>query len=170
MREGLQFGARYAWRRLRGKVGRFGVAAVTFGRPMSISTLAQRDPPDLVHMLGTHLLEDIRAFTPVTTTPLVMAAMYQLQAPVTKEALLAEMARLQAGFSDQALDETDKGVAFDRTLSEMVMRDLLVEDEKGFTISDADLAAFYANTLRPHLGENAQTMIPKPVVAETTKT
>lgn len=170
MREGLQFGARYAWRRMRGRVGRFGVAAVTFGRPMSISQLAAQNPPDLVHMLGAHLLEDIRAITPITTTPLAMAAMYQLDAPVTKEKLVAEMARLRAGFPAEALGETHAGEAFDRTLSEMVVRDLLVETAEGLTIADADLAAFYANSLRPHLAQRAQAKIPEPVVVEASKT
>ncbi|MEP0566028.1 MAG: 1-acyl-sn-glycerol-3-phosphate acyltransferase [Paracoccaceae bacterium] len=168
--EGLQFGARYAWRRLRGKVGRFGVAAVTFGRPMSISELAEGNPPDLVQTLGAHLLEDTRAFTPVTTTPLAMAAMFQVAAPVSKEVLLSEMARLKADFPQQAVDATDRDDAFDRALSEMVMRDLLVEENGTYALKDEELAAFYANTLRPHLGELPVGAIPKPVVSELVKT
>ena len=168
--EGIQFGARYAWRRLRGKVGRFGVAAVTFGRPMSISTLAEKNPPDLVQTLGAHLLEDIRAFTPVTTTPLAMAAMFQLTAPVSKNTLSEEMARLKADFPPEALDETEQGDAFDRALAEMVVRDLLVESSAGYTLKNEELAGYYANSLRPHLGKKPVGAIPRPVVSKTAKT
>ena len=168
--EGIQFGARYAFRRMFRKVGRFGVAAVTFGRPMSISDLARMNPPDLVQTLGAHLLEDIRSITPVTTTALAMVAMFQLPAPVSKEALLREMARLQANFPPEAADETDKDEAFDRALAEMVVRGLLDGDEGGYTLKDAELAGYYANSLRPHLGDKPLGTIPKPVVSELVKT
>lgn len=170
MTEGLQFGARYAFRRMFGKVGRFGVAAVTFGRPMSISALADTSPEDLVQALGDHLLSNIRAFTPVTTTSLAMAAMYQLDATVSKEALLAEMTQLQSGFPSEAADATAKGDDFDNALDSMAQRELIEEVNEGFVLKDVDLAAFYANTLRPHLSEEAQKAIPEPVLPEATKT
>jgi glycerol-3-phosphate O-acyltransferase len=167
--EGLQFGARYAWRRMRGKVGRFGVAAVTFGRPVAISELADKAPDDLVQALGDHLLANIRAITPVTTAPLVMAAMFQLPAPVNKEALLNEMSRLKAVFPPEAADQTDASADFDHALAVLMMRGLLVENEGGFAIEDTELAAFYANSLRPHLPEDDLKAIPEPVVPESTK-
>lgn len=167
--EGIQFATRYAFRRMRGKVGRFGVAAVTFGRPMSIAEMAATAPDDLVQALGETLLERIRAVTPVTTAPLAMAAMFQLQAPVTKDELLAEMARLKSGFPKEVANEPDAEISFDRVLSVMVLRELLIEDEEKFTIADVDLAAYYANSLRPHLDEKALSVIPEPLVPEVTK-
>ena len=167
--EGIQFATRYAFRRMRGKVGRFGVAAVTFGRPMSIAEMAATAPDDLVQALGETLLERIRAVTPVTTAPLAMAAMFQLQAPVTKDELLAEMARLKSGFPKEVANEPDAEISFDRVLSVMVLRELPIEDEDKFTIADVDLAAYYANSLRPHLDQKALSVIPEPLVPEVTK-
>lgn len=167
--EGIRFGARYAFRRMRGKVGRFGVAAVTFGRPTAIAEMAQGASEDLVQELGDALLARIRAITPVTTAPLAMAAMFQLEAPVTQETLLAEMDRLRASFPKEAADETGSDASFERVLSVLVLRELLVEDSEGFAINDRDLAAFYANTLRPHLDETTLANIPSPVVPEITK-
>lgn len=167
--EGIQFAARYAYRRMRGKVGRFGVAAVTFGRPMSISEMAEPPQDDLVQVLGETLLDRIRAITPVTTAPLAMAAMFQLQAPVTKDALLAEMTRLRSEFPPEVANEPDAETDFDRVLSVMILRELLTEDQDGYSIADVDLAAFYANSLRPHLDQMVLGAIPEPLVPEATK-
>ncbi|NNE89499.1 MAG: glycerol-3-phosphate acyltransferase [Silicimonas sp.] len=167
--EGIHFATRYAYRRMRGKVGRFGVAAVTFGRPISISEMAKSEPDDLVLALGEACLSQIREITPVTTAPLAMAAMFQLQAPVTKDALLAEMTRLRSSFPAEAANEPEEDKHFDRVLSVMVLRELLTEDADGYTIADPELAAFYANSLRPHLDRKALELIPEPVLPEVIK-
>jgi glycerol-3-phosphate O-acyltransferase len=167
--EGFQFASRYAFRRMTGKVGRFGVAAVTFGRPVSISEFGHVAPDALVETLGDALLDKIRAVTPVTTAPLVTAAMFQLPAPVSKEALLAEMDRLKASFPTGVVYEAEAEENFGRVLSVMVMRGLLVENDGAYSVADAELAGFYANTLRPHLSEKALKQIPDPVIPEVTK-
>ncbi|MEM9970852.1 MAG: 1-acyl-sn-glycerol-3-phosphate acyltransferase, partial [Pseudomonadota bacterium] len=57
--EGIGFAARYLWRRLRGKAGRFGVAAVTFGVPVSLASLAEDAPDELVAYAADTLLHRI---------------------------------------------------------------------------------------------------------------
>ena len=168
--EGVRFAMRYAFRRMRGKVGRFGVAAVTFGRPMSIADFQQGGTRDLVQSLADRLMEEIRAATPITTAPLAMAAMLQLKAPVPRSDLRAEMDRLRATFPEIAADESGTDESFERVLSVLVLRELLTESEAGYEIADMDLAIFYANSLRPHLSDDALVAIPAPVIEEAVKT
>ena len=167
--EGIHFAVRYVFRRIRGKVGRFGVAAVTFGCPISIADFQQPDSDDLVQTLADRLMDDIRAAIPITTAPLAMAAMLQLEAPVLQSDLREEMDRLRATFPDIAADESGSDESFERVLSVLVLRELLMESEAGYEIADKDLAIFYANSLRPHLGEATLVAIPASVTEETSK-
>ena len=104
------------------------------------------------------------------TTPLAMAAMFQLTAPVTQDALLAEMTRLRSTFPADVANEPEEEENFERVLSILVLRELLTQNADGYAIADVELAAFYANSLRPHLDDKALAAIPEPLLPEAIKT
>ncbi|CUH38867.1 Glycerol-3-phosphate acyltransferase [Jannaschia seosinensis] len=73
--------ARYLWRhlqlRLTGRFTRFGYAAVSFGRPLSLHRFLARDDADPAAALGDALMERIEEVLPVLPLPLVCEALVQ---------------------------------------------------------------------------------------------
>jgi glycerol-3-phosphate O-acyltransferase len=163
--EGVQFTLRYIWRRLRGLESRFGVAGVTFGRPISLSELAAGAPQtaDLVHLLGERLKEDIRTSVPVVTVPLIMTALFKRDGRATKQDISAEIEKLRAAFigtpPDFAAPQGDNE-ALAGVLEGLVVRHILSREDEIYRIVATDLAIFYANSIRQYLAADAAIAIP----------
>ena len=158
--EGMQFTLRYFWRRATGRVDRFGVAAVTFGRPVSLASLAALNPENLVEDVATRLHDDIKRAVPVTTTPLLLAAMRRDGGRMTVAEIAAAMEALRSTLPDgpaiQAAETRDLA-RIERILGILTLRNILESSEGGYTIKAPDLADFYAASIAPHLSEQGQT-------------
>ena len=160
--EGIRFTLRYLWRRLRGKVGRFGVAAVTFGRPVSVSALAEQGG-DLVETLAAQLHDDIEAEVPLVTGPLVLAALLMSDTPATVEEVADRMRDLRAGLRGKPADEAiapEDTEKLTRALDILTLRHLLDREGGAYRVRERDLAVFYANSIRQHLSADAAARIP----------
>lgn len=161
--EAVRFTFRYIRRRLAGRVGRFGVAAVTFGRPVALSGLAAANSGDLVEHLAGRLASEIRGATPVVTVPLILAALLVNGGSGTVAGIAATKARLRgalpAGAPVFALapDDTE---GLRRELDILVLRRVLAREGETYRILDTHLAAYYANSLSPHLSADAAAAIP----------
>ncbi len=174
--EGIQFTLRYVWRRLRGQAGRFGVAGVTFGRPVSLGRLASSiaADEDIVQTLGARLEEDIRAGVPLVTVPILMTAMLLRNTPSTLDEIAEEMRALRAGLvrtpPDFAVSVDDKPALL-RELNALVLRHILTRDGDHFMIAELDLAVFYANSIAQYLAADAAMAIASHALAiETVET
>jgi len=163
--EGVRFTLRYVWRRLRGHEARFGVAGVTFGRPVSLSDLAGNtaEDGDLVGLLGERLEEDIRAAVPVVTVPLIMAALLKAEGAATLQKIGAEIENLRSSFADVPPDfgipEGDAD-ALSGALDGLVVRNILAKVDDNYRIVEMDLATFYANSIRHYLAADAAIAVP----------
>lgn len=71
---GTTFALRWIWRRMTGRAKRFGYAAVSFGRPVSLRDLHTRQQ-DNVTALAANLMSRIRVNVPVLPVPMVAAAL-----------------------------------------------------------------------------------------------
>ena len=131
--EGLRFALRYIWRRIRGKVGRFGVAAVSFGRPVP-----EHEVTGGVEELGERLIGDIRKEMPITTAASAAAALLSLGGQAEFRAILQAMV--------PQTDQRDPE-ALQQVLDIMVMRHILSKETDSYTIKDPELVEFYANAL-----------------------
>ncbi len=161
--EGLRFTLRYIWRRMNGKVGRFGIAAVTFGRPVSMRDVT-RDGEGRVEVLAQRLSDDIRKGVPVVTSPLALAAMFQLKVSASLAEIAAEMDTLRAMLPDTAADyalHSDQPDALQRELDILALRAIVVREGESYRIGDRDLAAYYANSLKQHFSADAAKAIPE---------
>ncbi len=151
--EGCRFALRYLWRRATGKVDRFGVAAVTFGRPVSLAAMADEQPGDLVQHLARKLHADISAAVPVTTTALVLrvliAAGKTLTVPEISAAMDATRPQLPASAVDHAAASSDPE-KLERVLSILTLRHIVEKGADGYSIKTADLAEFYAASIDMH--------------------
>ena len=169
--EGIVFSIRYLRRRVLGKVGRFGVAAVTFGRPVSLRAMAEDNPSDLVVALADRLIADIRASVPVVNAPLAIAGLLALGGSGDMEAILSEASRLRANLSDEAVDFAsafEDRAAWQRELDILVLRQVLELSGETYSIADKSLAAFYANSIKTHLDPATVAAIPAIVPDDVT--
>ena len=152
--EGIKFSLRYLWRRMRGRVGRFGVAAVVFGRPVSLQALAAEHEDGLVERLGEVLAEEIRADLPIASVPLLLASLIEIGRPAGADEVGECARRLVQGLPEECLvfsDDELKEEEVSRQLDILALRHVLDEDGGRYAIKDLDVAAYYANTLVPHL-------------------
>ncbi len=162
--EGIVFSFRYLTRRLQGKVGRFGVAAVTFGQPVSLSALDREGGEDLVARLAERLVQDMRASVPMVSAPLLIASLLALGDGADLDALLEKAADIRAKLKiaevDFTHDFTDRA-AWQRELDVLVLRSILSVSDGAYSVADKDLAAYYANSILPHLDDEVASAIPE---------
>lgn len=167
--EGIAFTFRYIWRRIRGRETRFGVAGVTFGKPVSLSDLSQgiTDDTDLVHRLGDRLRDDIRSAVPIVTVPLIMTVLLQRGASVTRAEIAEGIEVLRASFEtvppDFGLAAAEDG-RLAAVLDGLVVRNILSQDGETYGIVETELAVFYANSIRQYLAADAVKAIPELVL------
>lgn len=151
--EGMRFSLRYIWRRVRGKVGRFGVAGVVFGKPVSLREVAQGGMENLVERLADILLRDIRAGIPVVTGPLLLLCLASLARPATASEI-AEAAQFRlSSLPRGAVSFADPDVTVDRVTRELnilALRRILACEDGRYRIIAPDIVAYYASSLLPH--------------------
>ncbi len=132
------FSLRYLWRRLRGKVHRFGRAAVVFGPPLPLHEVdgAQRDPALAV---GAELMRRIRAIMPVLPVPLVALVLAERDR-ITPADLREEVGRALETLRAHGatLDEvTEPEAAIAEALDALEVRGILRQSADGIEVVEA---------------------------------
>ncbi|MXQ09650.1 glycerol-3-phosphate acyltransferase [Alphaproteobacteria bacterium GH1-50] len=162
--EAIRFTIRYVRRRIQGKVGRFGVASVTFGCPVSLAEEAAGGGR-VVERLARRLTGDIRANVPVLTTPLVAVALVNLDGAGTVQQIGAKMADLLKSVPKTAMVDAvapDDESALRRELDVLTLRQILTREGEVYRIADDALASYYANSIRQHFDAAAEFPAPLP--------
>ncbi len=161
--EGVRFTLRYLRRRLQGAEGRFGVASVAYGKPVSLKAEAVPDRDDLVPHLAETLMRGLKDVVPLVTTPLVMASLLARGGAGTLEEVIAGIEDLLADVPEgvpndaAALEDTETIRA---VLDVLVMREIVALEDGVYRVVETDLAVYYANSIRHHLAANAALTIP----------
>lgn len=140
---------RQLWLRISGRFHRFGYAAVSFGEPLLLSSVAGgRDKPEAISDI---IMARISSSVPVLPVPLI-AFLLLRDGPLTRAALDAaygaEMERLQTAQIHVPRNSRDYAVEFG--LRNLLERRIAVEDGDLISIpaEKAALAGFYANSIR----------------------
>lgn len=117
------FTLRWLWRRMRGKVRKFGVAAVSFGAPIPLSDYG---PDPDVRKLATDVMARIRSNVPVLAGPLVAAALLDGKETRTSiiEAIEAQVVEYEAQGHFVCLGGSPES-AVERLLQMFVLRHML---------------------------------------------
>ncbi len=162
--EAIRFTLRYLRRRIQGRVDRFGVASVTFGRPVSLSAAAAEGEDGLVERLAAQLTSDIRAAVPLVSTPCLIAALYAEGGTASEDQIAQAMGRIVAPRDDgqpanDAVSPDDRE-ALRRELDVLVLRQILSREGDTYAIAAPDLALYYANSIRHHLSASAAERLP----------
>ncbi len=161
--EGIRFTLRYFLRRIRGRVGRFGVASVTFGRPVSLTAAAAQGEDGLVHRLAARLTDDIRAAVPYVTTPCILATIYAEGGTASEDAIargLGDIVTRSDGVPVNDAVSPDDREALRHELDVLVLRQILTREGDTYAIAAPDLALYYANSIRHHLSASAAKRLP----------
>lgn len=155
----VKFAIRQLIHRLRGRLYRFGHAAVAYGAPLSLNDFAKAHPENTTEALGDALQSRLTATIPVVTVPLIALELEEADGPVSKTDLVERMEtrvdamRLQ-GFRLH-LPDGELTEAVTQSLSMLRLRRLIEDDGHGIQIATGRnrMMAFYANSIR-HLGGN----------------
>ncbi|MCV6593831.1 MAG: 1-acyl-sn-glycerol-3-phosphate acyltransferase [Silicimonas sp.] len=144
--------------RLRGRLYRFGHAAVAYGPPLSLKAFAETHPEDTTEALGEELRARLSGTIPVLPVPLMALVLEDAQGPLSEAELAAAMAdrltALRAAGARLHMPSGELSRATAAAVKRLELRRLITVDETGIAIApDRDLMmGFYANSIR-HLGQ-----------------
>lgn len=155
---GARFAARWLWRRVTGQARRFGVAAVSFGAPLSMKAIRDETPQAGPTTVADMLMARIAAQVPVTPVPLMAAALAETGTPVMAEDLLARARTLLPPGVTRPED-------LEGALRMLKLRHILVDGPDGITIRPGQEAVveYYAASVE-HL------IRPRRIASEPTAT
>ena len=152
--EGIRFSLRYLWWRLQGSVGRFGVAAVVFGRPVSLRELALEQSDDTVGLLGSSYFDQIHSGPPVVTMPLFFISFIMRDQPATAEEIASDAQAMVSSMPNGTIVIPETELVTEdvkKALNVLVLRRLVSLEAGRYRILDRHIAAYYASSLMPHL-------------------
>ncbi len=144
---GTVFVLRWVYRRLRGRVRLFGLASVSFGRPISLRERRLGGALN-VRSLALELMARIRRDTPILPAPLVCAAL--LDGAATRPEIVrwidARLPTLKRNGHTVHLSDGDTGTTVDRMVEMLRLRHIVEErDDRILPTSRAPrLLSFYA--------------------------
>jgi glycerol-3-phosphate O-acyltransferase len=150
----LAFITRHAWRALLGRFRRFGMAAVHFGEPVSLSSLmkASAFEGDGTEFLARTLMRRISADMPALGVPLV-AAVWDT-GPIDRDALIGRVEGLSSHLASRGaqvvLPDGGAAEAVDSALKVFAIRRMVSRAGSAITVdpSAAPLLDFYAASVR----------------------
>lgn len=162
--EAIRFTLRYLRRRLGGAEGRFGVASVVFGLPVSLKEVAEEGESGLVPRLAQTLTSRVRDAVPIVTTPMIMAALLSRGGQGTLKDITDGIATLLGGIPDTVpRDAVSPGnpEGLQRELDLLVMREILRQEGETYHVVERDIAIYYVNSIRHHFSADAAAAIPE---------
>lgn len=160
--EGIRFSLRYVWWRIQGRVGQFGVAAVVFGRPVSLRELAHERSDDIVSHMAESLFDQIHSGLPVVTVPLYFASLILRDEPATAEEIASDAQAILSSLpiGTIIIPETElRAKDVKDAMDILVLRRFVSCEDGHYAISDRHIAAYYASSLMPHLVESQRLKV-----------
>lgn len=163
----VKFGIRQIMHRLRGRLHRFGHAAVAYGKPVSLNAFAAAHPENTTEHLGETLREGLSAAMPVLAVPLIALTLENAERPLSETDLTnhieTRIAQLKSAGARVEMPKDDVMGALQHALNMLRLRRMITEDRDGIRITEGRerMMAFYANSIR-HLVGDAELSAPNP--------
>ena len=150
------------WQRMTGKYHKFGYAAVSFGKPVSLSEYAEVPHEDLPLSLATTLMERIGAVVPVLPVPLV-AWLVLNNDPLSRADLQNKFQNILQVLpaANVHIPRDDPEYTVDVGLRQLIERKILLEND-GFYRIDPDqreILEFYANSIQHLMPETVTASV-----------
>jgi glycerol-3-phosphate O-acyltransferase len=142
------------WQKLTGRVHRYGIAAVSFGEPLRLSSFMEEHQGQ-AETLGDDLMTRISDVMPVVPFPVIAHAMtagVRSRAALTP-AVKARVAYLEARGARMQMPEADLDTVIDAGLNGLALRKMLqVRDDALILTPDGEeIMQFYAQSIAPLL-------------------
>ena len=150
----IGFVFRQVGKRLRGTFHRFGYAAVSFGRPLSLAEFTKASPENLTAAVGNELLNRIREVVPVLPVPLVASVLEDSTGPVTRKDLIdrarIRLEALEAAGAHAHIPRKNLDYAIETGVRMLRLRNMVDESGDLLTLinSERPAIAYYANSIR----------------------
>jgi glycerol-3-phosphate O-acyltransferase len=139
------------WLRLRGKYHKFGYAAVSFGRPLSLASFSEGREGEVAKPLALELMGRINSVVPVLPAPMVAAIVEAADTPLSRAAIEAAydgwVQKLQS--EHVHLPRDDLSYATEAGLRILEERGVILRRAGMFEANPErrDLLCFYANSI-----------------------
>ena len=153
----FRFAFKQLWLRVTGRFHRFGYAAVSFGKPVSLKEFAKTQTGDLARPLGRALIERIGAIVPVLPVPLIAWVLQEKGALSRSNVEKAvELIMEQVPEAHVHVPREDRAYAVEVGLRNMIERRMIDEVEGLYMINEskADTVHYYANSIRHLMDPN----------------
>lgn len=148
-----------AWQKLTGRVHRYGIAAVSFGEPLRLSTFMEQHA-GRAETLGEDLMARIADVMPIVPFPVIAHAMADgiRSRAALSAAVQARIDYLQGQGARLEMPEGDLDQIVDAGLNGLVLRKMLqVQDDALILSPDGeDIMRFYAASIAPSLEDFPQ--------------
>lgn len=136
------------WQGLRGRVTRFGTAAVVFGEPLSLRAFGADKP---VEDLASSVMQRIEAVMPVLVVPLISRVLIQEDGPMSQSELvkgIKDLARQVDPFMPKKLGDDLEGEVR-HALAQMRKHGVVIEETQGWQIVSGQhpVIEYYANSI-----------------------
>ncbi|MEL6679018.1 MAG: 1-acyl-sn-glycerol-3-phosphate acyltransferase, partial [Pseudomonadota bacterium] len=145
---------RLIWRRLTGRLYKFGYACVSFGTPLSLKTFLAEDRT--VEDLADVLMGRVGAVIPVLPVSLLARVFLEARGPLTEIDLKRRSAEVLDGLLAEGahchLPRASLDYAVDVGLRMLAMRRIVAETPEGYVLAEGeeDVLSFYANAIAHH--------------------
>ena len=140
------------WLRLRGRFHRFGYAAVSFGRPLSLKAFGAHHAGEVAGPLAEELMHRINAVVPVLPVPLVAAIIEDAAEPLSRASIEAQFATwaVKLDATHVHMPRDDLSYAVEVGLRMLAQRRIITKAEGCFSVNPEErpALAFYANSIR----------------------
>lgn len=144
------------WQGLRGRITRFGTAAVVFGEPLSLSSLG---PDRTVEALADNLMERIEAVMPVLSVPLVAHVITQQSGPIAQDMLVAQVQHKVSTVRDYMPDDALRDIpgAVMQALLQLEKHMVLEQTPDGWQVIPDQISVllFYARSIAHRFPDDA---------------
>lgn len=152
------------WLRLIGRYHRFGYAAVSFGKPLSLRNFQAGLPGDLTEPLAERLIAEIGAIVPLLPVPVVSWLLLE-NGPMTRSEVAAEVGRILQDYPEAYIhlprDNLDYSVEVG--LRNLIERRILKLENDVYSIApeQIEMVQYYANSIQhlmqTQVGRNSAT-------------
>lgn len=136
------------WQGLRGRITRFGTAAVVFGEPISLRSFG---PERAVEDLAENLMARIEEVMPVLAVPLVAHVLAQQSTPILKQEITLQVQKHAENVEGHMPSEVAQNVqqAVEQALVQLKKHNVVQETPEGWQVTKEQepVLAFYARSI-----------------------
>lgn len=167
-RDSVRYFVKHIFQRMTGRFLRYGYAAVSFGKPISLDEFSKGKSGDLTRKIGHELMQHIRRLVPVLPIPLISRALLDSKRPVERELLAKLACQYRNGLMNSDAHvwpkDDDPSEEIEVAINHLLMRKMVKEIDGTIDIVEDqnDLLEYYAASIAHLIDPPKQRAAKKP--------